>query len=102
MVAATWTGVMAGRSGAGPVTKFDASDFPVRFACEVKDFEEKKEARKMGRVHTLRYRRLGPSARRQSGLQITPDNAERVGTYSSSGLGDFWGTDKKLGITRLR
>ena len=48
MVAATWTGVMAGRSGAGPVTKFDASDFPVRFACEVKDFEEKKEARKMG------------------------------------------------------
>jgi 3-oxoacyl-[acyl-carrier-protein] synthase II len=29
-----------------------------------------------------------------SGLQITPENAERVGTYSSSGLGDFWGTDK--------
>src|SRR5258705_11873870 len=52
-VAATWAGLMAGRSGAGPITKFDAGGFPVRFACEVKDFDpldyvEKKEARKMG------------------------------------------------------
>jgi 3-oxoacyl-[acyl-carrier-protein] synthase II len=69
-VEATWAGLMAGRSGVGPITKFDASDFLVRFACEVKDFDpldygEKKEARKMGRVHTLRYRRLGRSACRQ-------------------------------------
>ena len=49
-VAATWAGLIAGKSGAGPITKFDASNFPVRFACEVKDFDplqyvEKKEAR---------------------------------------------------------
>jgi len=52
-VEATWAGLMVGRSGAGPITKFDTTDFPVRFACEVKDFDplryiEKKEARKMG------------------------------------------------------
>ena len=52
-VEATWAGLLAGKSGAGPITKFDASNFPVRFACEVKDFDplnyvEKKESRKMG------------------------------------------------------
>jgi 3-oxoacyl-(acyl-carrier-protein) synthase len=38
-VEAAWAGLMAGRSGAGPITKFDAGDFPVRFACEVKGFD---------------------------------------------------------------
>src|SRR5437016_5719491 len=52
-VGTTWAGLMAGKSGAGPITKFDAGNFPVRFACEVKNFNplkyvEKKEARKMG------------------------------------------------------
>ena len=52
-VGATWAGLIAGKSSAGPITKFDASNFPVRFACELKDFNplnyvEKKEARKMG------------------------------------------------------
>jgi 3-oxoacyl-[acyl-carrier-protein] synthase II len=49
-VEATWKALLAGKSGAAPITKFDASEFPVRFACEVKDFEAldymgKKEAR---------------------------------------------------------
>ena len=49
----TWTSLMAGRSGADFIKKFDAERFSVRFACEVKDFDplkyiEKKEARKMG------------------------------------------------------
>jgi 3-oxoacyl-[acyl-carrier-protein] synthase II len=52
-LAATWAGLIAGKSGCWSITKFDASDFPVRFACEVKDFDplkyvEKKEACKMG------------------------------------------------------
>ena len=105
-VEATWAGLMAGRSGAGPITKFDASDFLVRFACEVKDFDpldyvEKKEARKMG-AFTHYAIAASDEALADSGLKITDENAERVGTYISSGIGDFWGTDKNLGITRPR
>jgi 3-oxoacyl-[acyl-carrier-protein] synthase II len=50
-VAETWTALVAGRSGAAPITRFDAAKLPVRFACEVKAFEpglylEKKEIRR--------------------------------------------------------
>lgn len=50
-VATTWDGLVAGRSGAGPITKFDPAQLPVRFACEVKGFEpgrymDKKEVRR--------------------------------------------------------
>jgi 3-oxoacyl-[acyl-carrier-protein] synthase II len=50
-VEATWDGLVAGRSGAGPITRFDPAALPVRFACEVKGFEpglylDKKEARR--------------------------------------------------------
>jgi len=50
-VQTTWDGLVAGRSGAGPITRFDPSQSPVRFACEVRDFDparylEKKEIRR--------------------------------------------------------
>ena len=38
-VQSSWTSLLAGVSGAGPITTFDASDFAVRFACEVRDFD---------------------------------------------------------------
>src|SRR5438270_2579349 len=74
-VEATWAGLMAGRSGAGPITKFDAASFPVRFACEVKDFDplkyvEKKEARKMG-AFTRYAIAASDEALADSGLKIT-------------------------------
>ena len=52
-VQATWENALAGKSGAGPVTHFDASLFKTQFACEVKDFDpsdlfDRKEARKYG------------------------------------------------------
>src|SRR6267143_3768552 len=98
-VEATWAGLMAGRSGAGPITKFDASNFPVRFACEVKDFDPlnyvaKKEARKMG-AFTQYAIAASDEAIADSGLRITSENAESVGTYISSGIGDFWGIERE-------
>ena len=51
-VPAYWDAMMAGRSGAAPITHFDASDYPTTFACEVKDFDpgdylDRKEARRL-------------------------------------------------------
>src|SRR3989454_2312209 len=98
-VETTWTGLMASKSGAGPITKFDATNFPVRFACEVKDFDplkyvEKKEARKMG-AFTQYAIAASDEALAGSGLKITDENAERVGSYISSGIGDFWGIERE-------
>src|ERR1043166_3961380 len=98
-VEATWARAIAGKSGAGPITKFDASDFPVRFACEVKDFDpliylEKKEARKMG-AFTQYAIAASDEALVDSGLKISDENAENIGVYISSGIGDFWGIERE-------
>ena len=90
---------MSGRSGADHIKKFDASKFPVRFACEVKDFDplryvEKKEARKMGAF--IQYAvAAAQEAMTDCGLKVTDDIAEQVGTYISSGIGDFWAIERE-------
>jgi 3-oxoacyl-[acyl-carrier-protein] synthase II len=98
-VETTWAGLIAGRSGAGPITKFDAAAFPARFACEVKGFDPldyvvKKDARKMG-AFTHYAIAASDEALADSGLKITGENAERVGSYISSGIGDFWGIERE-------
>src|SRR5213082_457376 len=93
-VETTWAALAAGKSGADCIKKFDTEKFSVRFACEVKNFDpldyvEKKEARKMGAF--IHYAiAASQEAVDDSGLQITDDIAENVGTYISSGIGDFW------------
>jgi 3-oxoacyl-[acyl-carrier-protein] synthase II len=88
---------MAGKSGVGPLTKFDDSNFPVHFAAEVKAFDplqfvEKKEARKMGEF-TQYAIAASDEAISDAGLKTNPEIAERVGTYISSGIGDFRGIE---------
>ena len=88
-----WDNLMAGKSGMAPITRFDATGFPVTFAAEVKNFDplkfvEKKEARKMGRfIHFALA--ATDEALTSSGLRITPENSERVGVSIGSGIGGF-------------
>src|SRR6266581_9582681 len=98
-VETTWTALKEGHSGADYIKKFNTEKFSVRFACEVKDFDpldyvEKKEARKMG-AFTRYAIAASDEALADSGLKITDEDAEAVGVYISSGIGDFWGIESE-------
>ncbi len=95
----TWSALMRGESGADEIKKFDTENFPVKFACEVKDFDpmnfmDKKEARRMG-AFTHFAIAASDEAMKHSGLVIDDSNAEMVGTYISSGIGDFWAIERE-------
>jgi len=87
----TWAGLCAGRSGIGPITRFETTDFPVTIAGEVKGFDpeqylDKKEIKKMDTF--IHYAcAAGQMAFADSAFRITPANAERVGVYIGSGIG---------------
>src|ERR1700744_24316 len=77
----------------GPIQGFDTTGFPVNFAAEVKNFDplnfvDKKEARKMGRFIHFAFAATH-EAITQSGLQITPEIADRAGVFIGSGIGGF-------------
>jgi 3-oxoacyl-[acyl-carrier-protein] synthase II len=89
----TWKNLLAGKSGVARITRFDASQFACQIAAEVKNFDplnfiEKKELKKMGRFIHLALAATD-EAMRSSGLQVTPENATRVGVHIGSGVGGF-------------
>ncbi|MFQ5735844.1 MAG: beta-ketoacyl-ACP synthase II [Thermodesulfobacteriota bacterium] len=90
-VARSWAAAIEGRTGIREITRFDVSDFPVRIAGEVPDFEpterlEKKEVKKMDLF--IQYAvAAAMMAFEDSGLRITEENAERVGVYIGAGIG---------------
>jgi 3-oxoacyl-[acyl-carrier-protein] synthase II len=89
----TWAHILEGRSGAGPITLFDASHHSTRFACEVKGFDplrwiEKKEVKKMDRFIQFAVA-ASDLAVQDAGLAVSPEDAERVGVYIGSGIGGF-------------
>jgi 3-oxoacyl-[acyl-carrier-protein] synthase II len=89
----TWSGVLAGKSGAGPITHFDTTGFPVTIAAEVKGFDpllyvERKEVKKMGLFIQFAMA-AAQSAVEHANLNITPGIADRTGVYIGSGIGGF-------------
>jgi 3-oxoacyl-[acyl-carrier-protein] synthase II len=89
-VESTWSSLLAGESGAGEITQFDHSDYPVHFACEVKDFDatewiDRKRARRMDR-----FTHLILAAARQavadSALEVEKE-ADRIGAAIATGIG---------------
>ena len=89
----TWDALKAGRSGAGPITQFDTTEFDVRFAAEVKNFEvdrylDRKEAKRMHRFAQLAMA-ASQEAVTQAGLADKPANVDfdRVGVLIGSGIG---------------
>jgi 3-oxoacyl-[acyl-carrier-protein] synthase II len=107
-VAETWAALMAGRSGVGYIEKFDTEKFPVKIAAEVKNFDplkfvEKKEARKMGAfIHyaiAASDEAVYDSQLVERGQKLSDrfgeEQSEQIGTYISSGIGDFWAIERE-------
>jgi 3-oxoacyl-[acyl-carrier-protein] synthase II len=88
-----WRQLVAGASGMGPIQGFDTTGFTTTFAAEVKNFDplqflDKKESRKMARFIHFAFGATA-EALAHSGLEITPEIADRVGVFIGSGIGGF-------------
>ncbi|GGJ07983.1 3-oxoacyl-[acyl-carrier-protein] synthase 2 [Alicyclobacillus cellulosilyticus] len=86
-----WENLVRGVSGISYITSFDASDYPTRFAGEVRDFDpslymDRKDVRRFDRFTQFAIA-AASQAIQDAGLKITPENAERVGVYIGSGIG---------------
>src|SRR3954452_17837734 len=98
-VQTTWNGILSGANGADYIQRFDTEKFSVKFACEVKNFDplsflDKKEARRMG-AFTHFALAASDEAMKHSGLVVDQSNADMVGTYISSGIGDLWAIERE-------
>ncbi|RUO31728.1 beta-ketoacyl-[acyl-carrier-protein] synthase II [Aliidiomarina sedimenti] len=94
----TWSALLDGRSGAGPIEHFDTSAFATKFACLVKDFDVSqymlaKDAKKMDVF--IQYGVVaGMEAVADAGLEITDHNRHRIGVMVSSGIGGILGIEE--------
>lgn len=107
----TWSGLVAGQSGIGPVTLFDASNLPIQIAGEVKGFDptqyiDFKEARRVARCSLLALA-AGLEAMADSGLGDQVPDPERAGVVMGTAVGgleffiDGWDVYKGKGLRRL-
>ncbi len=90
---ANWEALCAGRSGIGPITRFDAAEFSARIAGEVKDFDplrfiEKKDVKKMDVFIQLAIA-ASQFAMDDARLTVSPEIATRTGVFIASGIGGF-------------
>ena len=92
-IPAFWEQLIAGKSGAGPITRFDASSYGTRFACEVKDFStegviDRKDAKRMDRFAQFAVVATA-EAIRNAHLDLDSINRDRAGVILGSGIGDM-------------
>lgn len=95
-----WEGLIAGKSGAGPITKFDTTHFKTKFACEVKNFDvldfiDRKEARRMD-PYTQYALVTADEAIQDSGIDVDKINLDRAGVIWGSGIGGLTSFTKEV------
>lgn len=100
-VETTWKNAIAGKSGSGPITQFDASKFKTQFACEVKDFDPKdlfdrKEARKHDRYSQLAIH-AAKEAVNDAELDLEKEDRNRIGVIFSAGIGGISTFEDEVG-----
>ncbi len=97
-----WDGLLAGRSGAGPITKFDASTYPTRIACEIKNFNpenhfDRKEVKKLESF--VQYAIVATrEAIADSGLDLDAVDKEEFGVYIGSGIGGILAIEEQHSV----
>src|SRR5512133_2989900 len=107
----TWSALLEGKSGAGPITHFDASQHKTRFAAEVKGFDPvarfgQREARKMDRFTQFAIA-AAEEAMQEAGLTINDSNRDRIGVLIGTGIGgistilEAYETMKTRGVDRV-
>jgi 3-oxoacyl-[acyl-carrier-protein] synthase II len=90
-VTTAWASILAGKSGIAPITRFDTTNFPIHFGGEIRDLNLEpyitpKEARRMDAF--MQYGVVaGMQAMRDSGLEVTEQNSERIGVLMGAGMG---------------
>jgi 3-oxoacyl-[acyl-carrier-protein] synthase II len=94
----SWDNILAGRSGIGPITSFDVSEFATRFGGTIKNFDvaqyiQPKEARKMDPFIHFGMA-AGIQAIEDAGIEVTEANSRRIGIVIGSGIGGLPGIEK--------
>ncbi len=93
-VADSWAGLVAGRSGAGPIKRFDPSALDVRFACEVKGFDPSDYMDRKAAKRADLFAQYGIAASTQAvsdaGIENGLPTPERTGVVIGSGIGGIW------------
>lgn len=102
----TWDAIVAGKSGAAPITLFDASGHKTRFACEVKGFDPaalfgSREARRMDRFCQFAVA-AAQEAIQHASLTVTEENRDRIGVLVGTGIGGIGTLLEQVEVMRAK